>query len=337
MHIMKFPHLLLLLPVIQAAINPNGDIGDMVKVLDKPKSSPDESDSLPAVSKEETMYVRAMAKWASIASCDVRRLQTWTCCYCPDLASPTNVRFVGYYHDVITDAAAFVAQRQNNSTDAGKDDDIFVVFRASRGLMNWIYNLQFEQAAVPWPTIAEGATVHAGFWRSYASIREPILAQLRQMQGKVHLVGHSLGAAMATLCAMDLYSAKIVPDAANMELTTFGSPRVGNGVFASIFDSWFSSAGTFRPQHLRVVHQRDLVSHLPPRWLPLADYVHTAQEWWWKPANLPDPLRSAVKCDVRMGEDQRCSDQLDYLTVWDHFHFGDVLFGCALDPLHHKL
>lgn len=187
-----------------------------------------------------------------------------------------------------------------------------------------------------------GVRVHAGFWSSYSSLQADVRATIQGLKipsnKKLHIVGHSLGAAMACLAAMDLATAGIVPRP-QIHITTFGCPRVGNSKWASIFDvmfpPFFPLENSLQPiGHVRVVYQRDVVSHLPPRDLPLNDYVHTMQEWWW-PAHLlkknDTSTTQPVKCSQLTGEDPRCSDQLDFLTVWDHFHFLDVIFGCGAD------
>ena len=50
-----------------------------------------------------------------------------------------------------------------------------------------------------------------------------------------YVIGHSMGAAMATLSALDLkFSIQPTPD---VRVYTFGSPRVGNDIFATFFES----------------------------------------------------------------------------------------------------
>jgi len=74
---------------------------------------------------------------------------------------------------------------------------------------------------------------HEGFVRYYSSIRESVRAEVDRLMSQlgsvneVVLSGHSLGGAMATLCAVDL--ATKFPDI-NIALWTYGCPRtfVGN-------------------------------------------------------------------------------------------------------------
>jgi predicted lipase len=69
------------------------------------------------------------------------------------------------------------------------------------------------------------------------------------------VTGHSLGGALAAICALDLVLSDITTGE-NLELITFGEPRVGNAEYAAAMDKYV-------PQSYRVVNKRDLVPHLP--------------------------------------------------------------------------
>lgn len=57
-----------------------------------------------------------------------------------------------------------------------------------------------------------------------------------------YVIGHSMGAAMATLCSLDLkFRLQPSPD---VRIYTFGSPRVGNDIFATFFQSVFAVRDT---------------------------------------------------------------------------------------------
>ena len=47
-----------------------------------------------------------------------------------------------------------------------------------------------------------------------------------------YVLGHSMGSAMATICALDL---KFTLDLPDVRVYTFGSPRVGNDIFSKFF------------------------------------------------------------------------------------------------------
>jgi hypothetical protein len=101
-----------------------------------------------------------------------------------------------------------------------------------------------------------GGRVHAGF----AKAARGVLPQLRDWLGaegrprsRLILAGHSLGAALATLCATVL-----APDL----LVTLGSPRVGDADFVAAL------AGA---NIMRLVNGCDVVTQLPPA---LSFYAH---------------------------------------------------------------
>jgi alpha-beta hydrolase superfamily lysophospholipase len=81
----------------------------------------------------------------------------------------------------------------------------------------------------------------AGFFVSYnnSSLEPNITAAVRAMAARhpgapLYAIGHSMGAAMATIAALDL---KFKANLSDVRLVTFGSPRVGNDVFARFTQS----------------------------------------------------------------------------------------------------
>lgn len=81
----------------------------------------------------------------------------------------------------------------------------------------------------------------AGFFVSYnnSSLEPNMTAAVRAMAARhpgvpLYAIGHSMGAAMATIAALDL---KFKANLSDVRLVTFGSPRVGNDVFARFLQS----------------------------------------------------------------------------------------------------
>eukprot|EP00435_Cladocopium_sp_Y103_P035604 s1276_g9.t1 len=108
----------------------------------------------------------------------------------------------------------------------------------------------------PEATIARGH-VHTGFQTSYLSIADELLAALQESSGPVCLIGYSLGGALATLAAVHLCCSGFT----QIDLITFGSPRVGNEVFRDCFTD-----RCVRPNYVRVaryVNTLDIVPHVP--------------------------------------------------------------------------
>lgn len=69
------------------------------------------------------------------------------------------------------------------------------------------------------------------------------------------ITGHSLGGALAILCAVDFQQSF-----GNVDLVyTFGQPRVGNDKFAAYYTSIFGS------NSFRLINYADTVVHSPPK------------------------------------------------------------------------
>lgn len=92
-----------------------------------------------------------------------------------------------------------------------------------------------------------GVKVHAGFKDAYEAVRDKLHALIDARPGPLVITGHSLGAALATLAASDFKNRA-------PKLVTFGSPRVGDAAFASLF------AGQ---QVTRYVDCADIVPRVP--------------------------------------------------------------------------
>ncbi len=105
--------------------------------------------------------------------------------------------------------------------------------------------------------------VHSGFNRE-VDVLWPMLEELlRGDKQPVWFCGHSLGAAMATICAYRCKKSAIVGDP--QELHTFGSPRVGCKRYIR------HAAVT----HYRWVHNNDIVTRVPPVFM---GYRHCGDE-----------------------------------------------------------
>jgi triacylglycerol lipase len=105
--------------------------------------------------------------------------------------------------------------------------------------------------------------VHSGFNREVDDLW-PLLEDLVREKAKpVWLCGHSLGGAMATICAYRCKSSSITEDL--QELHTFGSPRVGCRRYVRHAELI----------HYRWVHNNDIVTRVPPPWM---GYRHCGNE-----------------------------------------------------------
>ena len=107
--------------------------------------------------------------------------------------------------------------------------------------------------------------VHRGFKREVDDLWPLIKEELVDDGRDLWSTGHSLGGAMATICAgrCKLDEIPVSP----VETQTFGSPRVGS-------KRYVTHSGI---EHLRWVNNNDVVTRVPPRWL---GYVHTGTKMY---------------------------------------------------------
>ena len=102
--------------------------------------------------------------------------------------------------------------------------------------------------------------VHKGFYEAFESARDGVRSAVQDLKQKypsykVVVTGHSLGAAMALLTALDLQTSSTVTKG-DLRLFDYGCPRVGNDAFAA----WASDQLVDRN---RVTHHKDMVVHVP--------------------------------------------------------------------------
>jgi triacylglycerol lipase len=148
---------------------------------------------------------------------------------------------------------AFIATKGNN---------IFVVFRGTKTIDEWISDADFP--LVPYPPVSNGALTEKGFTDIYGSLG--VVDEINQLAGmgnfeNVFVTGHSLGAALAVLAIPDIIEHT---DFKNPIMYSFAGPRAGNSDFMSLYDG-------FGITSWRVVNTNDEVPKLPPEDL---SYVH---------------------------------------------------------------
>jgi hypothetical protein len=141
-----------------------------------------------------------------------------------------------------------VSERDNSSPFA------VLAFRGTTGIKGWFSN--FNVVQTPW---VEGGLVHSGFIYVFFQLWDEIEAALSTLSIPVFYTGHSLGGAFSTLAA-----SKRPPEA----VYGFGSPRVGNSVFADSMS---------RTRLYRVVNNHDIFTTVPLSGIPF-DYCHAGEQ-----------------------------------------------------------
>lgn len=144
------------------------------------------------------------------------------------------------------------------------------------------------------------------------------IQQARRDLGVI-ITGHSMGGAMASFCALDL---SVNFGFKNIEVFTFGQPRVGNFAFSVYYNEYV-------PLTIRVTHAHDLVPHLPP-YYPLVGqktYHHFATEVWiFRVSIVRLVLEFERVCDSS-GEDPSCSRSVAGNSIADHLNYFGVSLG----------
>jgi triacylglycerol lipase len=139
-------------------------------------------------------------------------------------------------------------------------NDAFILFRGTKYLADWLTDFNFTVARS-----AFGQPVHAGFAQSLRSMRSQLQQFMAQCHGRtVHCIGHSLGGALATVCAEWISHSYGVKS----YVYTFGSPRAGLFGFA---DACTKGVGADRI--FRVYHKTDIVPCMPT-W----PFIHTPNQ-----------------------------------------------------------
>lgn len=115
-----------------------------------------------------------------------------------------------------------------------------VVIRGTATKHDWVSNA--KMAIEPGPT---GFGNHAGFNRVYKTMEGQLTESLRGVRGPIHVVGHSLGGAVASIAAAGLMGGGRSP-----RLYTFGAPRAGLTGFATALTRGLGSENIFRAYSL---------------------------------------------------------------------------------------
>lgn len=132
---------------------------------------------------------------------------------------------------------------------------LHIIFRGTDSFKDWITDFQFWKKSIPYKDVNPEVKVHTGFLNAYKhrGVRDKIHKFIKKDIEKVTITGHSYGAALATLCAVDLEYNFPKKD---YEVYLFGSPRVGNKAFRDSYNKRVFK--TFR-----VNNGNDIVTKIP--------------------------------------------------------------------------
>lgn len=161
-------------------------------------------------------------------------------------------------------------------------DTFVVAFRGSEEtrIEDWITDLKFIQQVYPYDeSNNKKVKVHFGFIWAYKSVREAVLRGAKDTAAqKIATTGHSLGAGLATLAALDIQ----YNTGKEVACYTYGSPKVGNRAFADSYNRRV-------PKTYRIVNRFDVVPLIPP-----IGYVHVGELHHLGANSLEDALANKV-------------------------------------------
>lgn len=143
---------------------------------------------------------------------------------------------------------------------ATRNDEMVVVIRGTDGAQEWGDDLVFLMQKHSNPAVP--GLVDKGFFSIYSTMQFhpvgsnsglPVVQGLKEVVGnnQIRVLGHSLGAAIATYLTLDL---NLVDCAASACL--FASPRTGNQDFVTFFESTVNNYDLFN-------YERDIVPTIP--------------------------------------------------------------------------
>ncbi len=144
--------------------------------------------------------------------------------------------------------------------------------------------------------------VHRGFKQEVDDLWPMLETALMNNTLPLWFCGHSLGGAMATICAGRCFLSHINsnPD----QLYTFGSPRVGNKSYINYVNM----------DHFRFVNNNDIVTRVPPIWL---GYTHAGREVYL------DRNGNIAKLGLILKRRDRWRGFFGGLLKWKVDHFAD--------------
>lgn len=135
------------------------------------------------------------------------------------------------------------------------NDRIVIAFRGTTSLKDWKSDFNTKQVSSEMFGEDKKIKLHSGFNNQYNELKHTIhsiIIQYRYLP--VHITGHSLGGALACLCAMDLK----LNFNCDVSVVTFGSPRVGNKAFVEKYNKVIRNS-------FRVKNYGDPITHFPMR------------------------------------------------------------------------
>lgn len=146
---------------------------------------------------------------------------------------------------------------------------LFIAFRGTESIRDCLSDVNIIKVPMDLPGIygKNGPEVHWGFLRQFRSLQKEIDDDIKKfltneandqinLDKEIIFTGHSLGAAQATLATLQF---KLTYPKTKISCYTFGSPRVGDKLFVTLFEKHIN-------HYERIVNEEDPVTLIPFSW-----------------------------------------------------------------------
>ncbi|KAI0777310.1 alpha/beta-hydrolase [Trametes elegans] len=172
------------------------------------------------------------------------------------------------------------------------------------------------------PGVPDSVQVHEGFANQHAKTAPDIMAAVNKIISEngaktVITVGHSLGGALAELDS--LYFTMNLPSSIHIKAVTYGTPRVGNPAYATMFDSKVSD-------FVRINNEDDPVPIVPGRGLGFQHphgEIHIVQPG--DAVSCPgDDDATDTQCTISTVPNVVVGDILDHLGPYEGIYIGTI-------------
>ena len=241
---------------------------------------PIQTNQTKTVTADVLSNLRLFAEYSAVAYCPESSFNsTNVSTVCPSSVCPilqdSSIEIANSFIDVGDHQTTVLVMLDHNR------QAIAISFRGTTSVVDWQTDLSFAFGNAT--SICEGCWVHSGFLGSWRGVKDLVLNswqdwQVRYSAYRTVVTGHSLGGALANLCASEL---KKLDADANISLYSYGSPRVGNQAFASHTNE------TFGWNNHRVTHLNDPVPRVPYR---INGYMHAGPEYSVTGPHIPNAL-----------------------------------------------
>ena len=177
------------------------------------------------------------------------------------------------------------------------DGTVFVAYRGSESLQNFVKDFQGATVS-PYPAHRD-VSIHRGMYGWYKNLNVGGVLDAVEAAGstfgtkKLKLTGHSSGGAVATILSLEITLGLKLTSFELVKVTTFGSPRVGDANFVSLFES-------LRIPMTRVTRAYDFAPHYPRqgKYRHVLTEVHYFDDHHYKICHGSDDPTCASSCSV---------------------------------------